>query len=231
MKSTAVLYLAILILTISLSIVSYNYFQAIKREKEHKALLIKSAYIIDSDNRYLHDDLWMILNSEYFAETRPDLPLKKKLFDSLENSTRTKDSISLVKNFIPEIRSKLAFHDSLYYMRSNWAIDGTPDYSYCMLYNFEHEPSYKLGDTVNFKFLLIEQLGYKSSSYEIVDFSPKNYGKQSGTSLRFSIPTKSLFKNLEKSIEYDFKFWYILRNNYTNKQDTSFHSQTFTVVP
>ncbi len=231
MKSKFVYYSVIVILTVSLGIVSYYYLQALKREKENKHLLLKSAYAIDSDNRYLHDDLWMILNDEYLAKNRPYLPIKKKLFDSLLLTLRTKDSATLENNLLNEVRYKLDFNDSLADMRRNWTSHGTPDNSYCMIYNFEHEPIYKLGDTVNLNFFLIEQLGYRSNSYDIVDFSPKKYGKQHGTSLTFTIPTKSLFKNLEKPTEYEFKFWYILRNNYTNKQDTSFPYQTFTIIP
>ena len=231
MQQKLLYYLTFLTLIILLALTSYKYFQSKKREKELSILLEKSAYSVDRDNSYIHDDLKLILNNEYLAKGRPYLPLQKKIFDSLVSSLKTSDSNQLKSTLIKSVIDKLNLNDSLIHFRSNWTHHGTPNYSYSMVEYFEHAPIFKYGDTINFTFHVISTIGLIKPEYQIIDFFPKNFCKNGKWYLKLSIPTRSLVNSPQNPVEHTIEYKYLLKNIYTNKVDTLFLTREVTITP
>jgi hypothetical protein len=226
-------YYIFLISTLSIALLVSIYFNlnSPKKELELRRLLAKSAYSIDRDNSDIKEDLSMVLNYEDCLKAKPTLLHTKKHFDSLETALKTTDSTELALNLIENIKKKLYFSDTLLNFRRNWCILGDFDKSTTMIEVLEHKPIYKLGETVELNFFLIDRLGFKSNAYEIVDFSPKEKGVKDGNGLFFSIETSKLFQNLVEPVDYKFNYEFVVRNNYTNEYDTSYLTKEFTITP
>jgi hypothetical protein len=218
-------------LSIALLVSIYVNLNSPKKELELRRLLAKSAYSIDRDNSDIKEDLSMVLNYEDYLKAKPTLLHTKKHFDSLETVLKTTDSTELALNLIENIKKKLYFSDTLLNFRRNWCILGDFDKSTSMIEVLEHKPIYKLGETAELNFFLIDRLGFKSNAYEIVDFSPKEKRVKNGNGLFFSIETGKLFQSLIKPVNYEFNYNFVVRNNYINEYDTLYLTKEFTLTP
>ena len=189
------------LLAIALAISVFNNLRSKTKEKELRNLLFKSAYSIDRDNGNIHSDLGLILNDDDLAKSSPYIQITRKNFDSLKIALTTKDSTELARNLISNVKNKLDFNDSLIHFRNKWTNHGVRDYGYFLFEAFEHGPAYRFGDTVELTFTLINTLGFKGDTYDIVDFYPRELGRKNGNRLHFNITTGKLLKSVLKPKE------------------------------
>ncbi len=219
----AFLYLAtISILTLLLALFIFKYYSVKEDRDDLKHLLQKAVYSIDRDNEHTFEDISDITINKTLSE--------HKYFDSVLNVVGINDSSQLQTNLSKSIINKLNLRDTMLRFSYRWCVLAVNWSKYYISDVLEHNSNYKYGDSIKLVFRITPTLGFQKNNYDIVNFSPNEYGSKEGTEIIFRIPTKKIIAIQDIPKEYDFKYWVILRNNYSSSLDTLYMSKSIFIT-
>ncbi|MDX2190306.1 MAG: hypothetical protein SFY32_10610 [Bacteroidota bacterium] len=229
-----VLYLIVICLTLGGGFYMFNFYQTKKENEELRSLLLKSLLSVDNDNRKIYKELSDIIIGTYYDRRKPAILKQKRYLDSCFRSFIRIDSSLIQKDLIPIAKIELAFNDSLISFAQSWSICNRPKYDIydkagLSVYR-SHKSIYKYGDTAIIVSLIQNPPYFLENNFELIDFSPKEFGLRKNNAVIYSLPTQKFMDDCETIKPVSFRNNLIARNTYSNKIDTFQMRIDFTIV-